>query len=111
MRYIFAVWAAPLVLFWGWYFLSINDLHFGYPILSRALNLAIFDLYGELLGVEAAKIPWMIGKACILDTFILLAIWAFRRRKLIAEKVRGWRSNPRPEMRRVSEAGRVHPAE
>lgn len=111
MRYIVAVWATPLVLFWGWYFLSINDLNFGYPILSRALNLAIFDLYGELLGIDPIKIPWMIAKACIFDTCILLAIWAFRRRKLIAEKVTGWRASPRTEMRRASVAGRVHPAE
>ncbi|PWK69830.1 DUF6105 family protein [Aminobacter sp. AP02] len=88
MRYIFGIWAAPLVLFWGWYFLSINDLNFGYPLLSRAFNLAIFDLYGELLGIDPATIPWMMGKAFFVDTLVLLAIWAYRRRKQIAEKVR-----------------------
>lgn len=88
MRYILAAWATPLVLFWGWYFLSINDLNFGYPALSRAFNLAIFDLYGELLGVDPATIPWMMAKACLFDTLIVLAIWAYRRRKVIAERVR-----------------------
>ncbi len=88
MRYIFALWATPLVLFWGWYFLSINDLNFGSVYMSRAFNLAIFNLYGELLGMDPATIPWMMGKAFIIDTLILLAIWAFRRRKVIAEKVR-----------------------
>ncbi|ODT07922.1 MAG: hypothetical protein ABS58_05060 [Mesorhizobium sp. SCN 65-20] len=88
MRYIFALWATPLVLFWGWYFLSINDMNFGSVYMSRAFNLAIFDLYGEILGMDPATIPWMMGKAFIIDTLILLAIWAFRRRKVIAEKVR-----------------------
>ena len=33
MKYIVAIWAAPLVLFWGWFFLSLNDINFGsvYP--------------------------------------------------------------------------------
>lgn len=88
MRYIFGVWATPLVLFWGWYFLSVNDLNFGYPLMSRGFNLAVFDIYGDLLGIDPATIPWMIGKACLLDTSIILAIWAFRRRKQIAERVK-----------------------
>lgn len=92
MRYIFAAWATPLVLFWGWYFLSINDINFGTPWFSRALNLAIFDLYGEVLGVDPAAIPWMIAKACVIDSLILLAIWAFRRRKAIAVKLRSLRA-------------------
>jgi len=88
MRYIFAIWAAPLVLFWGWYFLSIYDMHFGYWMLSRRFNLAIFELYGEILGVDPATIPWLMAKAFFFDTLVILAIWAFRRRKQIAERVR-----------------------
>lgn len=88
MRYVLALWLTPLVLFWGWYFVSINDFNFGYVLLSRAFNLAIFDLYGELLGIDPAIIPWMMAKAFVLDTAILLSIWAFRRRKLIAAKFR-----------------------
>ena len=30
MRYLIALWAMPLALFWGWYFLSLNDINFGY---------------------------------------------------------------------------------
>lgn len=88
MRYIFGIWAAPLVLFWGWYFLSLNDINFGFLMMSRAFNLALFDLYGEMIGVDPATIPWMLGKAFFLDTMIILAIWAFRRRRLIAERVK-----------------------
>lgn len=92
MRYIFVAWATPLVLFWGWYFLSINDMNFGSVYMSRAFNLAIFDLYGELLGMDPATIPWMMAKGFVFDTLLILAIWAFRRRKQIAEKVRALRA-------------------
>ncbi|WP_269929527.1 DUF6105 family protein [Aminobacter sp. HY435] len=95
MRYVLALWLAPLVLFWGWFFLSINDMNFGYVIMTRQFNLAIFEIYGEVLGIDPATIPWMMAKAFALDTAILLAIWAFRRRKLIAEKVRGLRQRYR----------------
>ena len=27
MRALFVLWVAPLVLFWGWFFLSLNDIH------------------------------------------------------------------------------------
>ena len=41
MKYIFALWAAPLVMFWGWYFLSLNDINFGivYPVRARLHDL------------------------------------------------------------------------
>jgi hypothetical protein len=50
MRYLFALWAAPLVLFWGWFFLSLNDINFGYVMLSRQLHDLVFQLYGQMLG-------------------------------------------------------------
>lgn len=107
MRYVLALWLTPLALFWGWYFLSINDINFGYLMMSRRFNLAIFDLYGQILGVDPATIPWLMAKAFALDTAILLSIWAFRRRKLLAEKMRGLRarylsSGPVPNVRSLS---------
>lgn len=86
MRYIFALWAAPLVLFWGWFFLSYYDINFGYAMLSREVHDLIFGLYGEMLGIDPAIIPMMVAKACVLDGLLLLAIWAFRRRRLIAAR-------------------------
>lgn len=86
MRYLIAAWLAPLGLFWGWYFLSLNDINFGYVMLSRQLHELVFQLYGEMLGIDPATIPGLIAKACLFDTLILLAIWAFRRRRVIA----GW---------------------
>lgn len=88
MRYIFALWAAPLILFWGWFFLSLNDMNFGYVMLSRQLHDFVFGLYGETLGIDPAVIPGLVARACIIDTGLLLAFWAFRRRRQIAAWIR-----------------------
>lgn len=92
MKYIFAAWATPLVLFWGWYFLSLNDMHFGYVMLSRGAHDLIFELYGEMLGIDPTVIPGLVARACVLDTLLIGAIWAFRRRRELAalgRRIRG----------------------
>lgn len=81
MKYILALWAAPLVLFWGWFFLSLNDINFGSVFLSRQLHDLVFQLYGEMLGVDPKAIPMMVAEACLFDSVLLAAIWAFRRRR------------------------------
>jgi hypothetical protein len=89
MKYIVAIWAAPLVLFWGWFFLSLNDINFGTVYLTRQLHDLVFQLYGNMLGIEPAAIPGMIAEACAFDTLLVVAIWALRRRREIA----GWARN------------------
>lgn len=88
MRYVFALWAAPLLLFWGWYFLSFNDMNFGYVMLSRPLHDFVFQLYGDILGIDPEIIPGLVARACIMDTGLILAFWAFRRRRQIAAWIR-----------------------
>jgi hypothetical protein len=88
MKYVFALWATPLVLFWGWYFLSFFNIHFGYVMLSRRAHDLVFELYGQMLGIDPQTIPTLIAEACILDTLILLAIWAFRRRKILMPRAK-----------------------
>jgi hypothetical protein len=95
MRYVFAIWALPLVVFWGWYFLSLHDMNFGYVMLTRDVHDIVFQLYGEMLGVAPATIPPLVAKACILDTLLILAIWAFRRRQPIMGWVRSQRERYR----------------
>jgi len=81
MKYVFAAWATPLALFWGWYFLSLNDINFGYVMLSRQLHDLVFELYGKMLGIDPATIPGLVARACLFDTLLIAAIWAFRRRR------------------------------
>lgn len=84
MKYIVAIWASPLVLFWGWFFLSLNDINFGSVYLSRQLHDLVFQLYGQMLGVDPKTIPMMIAEACLFDTAVIVVIWGFRRRREIA---------------------------
>lgn len=105
MRYILLFWALPLTFFWGWYYLSYNDMHFGYLFLSRLLHDHVFGIYGNLLGVDPATLAPLILKASIVDTGLILAIFAFRRRKQIMTWVRQRRENRSPAM---NEAGPEH---
>ncbi|PBB87046.1 MULTISPECIES: DUF6105 family protein [unclassified Mesorhizobium] len=113
MRSLLAFWAAPLVLFWGWYFLSLNDINFGYVMLSRQLHDLAFQLYGQVLGVDPAIIPGMVARACVFDSFLLLGLVAFRRRRRIAEWIGQRREGPvNPErFARATGAGPTLPAE
>ena len=71
MKYLFALWAAPLVLFWGWFFLSLNDINFGYVMLTRQVHDLVFQLYGDMLGIDPAIDPGMVAQACIFDTALI----------------------------------------
>jgi len=113
MRTLFALWAGPLALFWGWFFLSLNDINFGYVMLSRQLHDFVFQLYGQMLGIDPAIIPGMVARACIFDGFLLMALWAFRRRRNIMAWVRRQAGNPIPSdrMDQATGAGPELPAE
>jgi hypothetical protein len=86
MRILLTLRAAPLVVFWGWFGLSYYDVNFGYVMLTRKVHELIFELYGHMLGVDPATIPWLIAKACVFDTMLILAIYGFRRRR----QIRAW---------------------
>src|SRR5262245_59985217 len=88
MRYLIALWVSPLVLFWGWYFLSLNDMNFGYVMLSRRLHDLVFQLYGNMLGIDPATIPVLVARACVFDSFLVACLLAFRGRKAIAARMR-----------------------
>lgn len=92
MRYILLFWAAPLGFFWGWYFLSLNDLSMGTHFFSRKLHDLVFTIYGNILGIEPELIPALVAKACIVDTLIIAAIYAFRKRAAIIQWVKSARS-------------------
>ncbi len=92
MRYILLFWALPLGLFWGWFFLSYHDVNFGLLFLSRAFHDFSFAIYGNMLGIDPATIPGLVAKACVVDTLIIVGIYAVRRRRDIVEWVRERRS-------------------
>ncbi|PHP68110.1 hypothetical protein CSC94_05480 [Zhengella mangrovi] len=121
MRYILILWAAPIGLFGVWYFLSLNDMNFGTIFLSRALHDAVFELYGEMLGVAPDKIPLLILEALAFDSLFIAALYAYRRRKLIRawwvdRKARAMLAAAAASMAETQAAGErpaatLHPAE
>jgi hypothetical protein len=84
MKWILIFWALPLAILGTWYGLSYNDINFGYLILSRQMNDFVFQLYGQILGIDPEIIPGLVLRAVILDSVLLFGILAFRRRKQIA---------------------------
>ncbi len=107
MKYILLFWALPMGLFWSWYYLSYNDMHFGYLMLSRVLHDHVFEVYGNILGVDPAILPPLVIRACIVDTALIFAIFAFRRRREIRAWLRRRREN---RLLAMNEAGRERPA-
>jgi len=99
MRTIFILWALPVGLFWGWYFLSLNDISFGCLILSRQGHDFVFNIYGQILGMDPAVIPGFVARACTFDALLLSALYAFRRRKQVANWWRN-RRNGHARLRR-----------
>ena len=89
MKYLFGLWAGPLVIFWGWFYLSLHDMNFGFVILTRQVHDLVFQLYGNLLGIEPQIIPPMVARACVFDGLVICAIWAFRRRRELSAWARG----------------------
>ena len=80
MRVLLFLWFVPLVLFWGWFALSVNDWSFGFIMLSRELHDVVFDIYARTLGVDREALPGMIAGACAFDTALIMGIAAFRWR-------------------------------
>ena len=89
MRWVLILWAAPMGIFWGWYFLSLNDVNFGILMMSRQFHDLFFQLYGDIIGVDPATIPPLVAKTCVLDTLLLMGIWGFRRRRELLAWGRG----------------------
>ena len=88
MRVLLLLWFIPLVFFWGWYGLSINDINFGTYFFSKNIHDTVFAVYSNATGIPAGELPAMIAGACAFDTAIIAAIAAFR-----------WRASWFPQLR------------
>lgn len=117
MRILLTLWFLPLVLFWGWYGLSANDISFGINFFSREVHDLVFLIYGNATGIHPAEIPGILAGACIFDSLIVVGIAAFRWRngwvpqakEIIARFWNQDRVNDFPA--EDLPVGRVHPAE
>ena len=81
MRWLLWMWFAPMAFFWSWFVLAAAD--FGYVFFGREVYDQTFGIYASLLGVAPETLPPLVLKACIVDSALVLGIFAFARRKRI----------------------------
>lgn len=93
MRWVLTLWFLPMALFWGWYLASAADLG-GVIFFTRVFHDHMFSIYGDLLGVDPAVIPGWFAKGCLIDSALVLCIYAFARRRTIAAWWRQRRQGP-----------------
>ena len=82
MRWVLTLWFLPMALFWGWYVASAYDVG-GLLMFTREFHDHMFGIYGRLLGVDPAVIPGWFAKGCLIDSVLVLGIFALARRKAI----------------------------
>ncbi|MGG7518040.1 DUF6105 family protein [Allorhizobium undicola] len=85
MRWLLIFWAGPIFLLGSWYYLSLNDMSFGIFMLTRQANDLVFQVYGNMLGLDPASLPPLVMRAIVVDSAVLFALVGLRRRaKIIA---------------------------
>ncbi|MGV2107382.1 DUF6105 family protein [Agrobacterium vitis] len=84
MKYLLIFWAGPILLLGSWYYLSLNDMSFGFFMLTRQTHDLVFTIYGNVLGIAPESIPPLVMRAIVIDSTVLFSLVAFRRRKQIA---------------------------
>ena len=92
---ILLAWLGPNAVFWGWYFLSLNDISFGTIFLSRTLHDQVFSIYGGLLGLDPAVLPGLLARALLFDSALIVGIVVLRRRRKIFGLLRRLRAGRR----------------
>ena len=83
MKWFLILWAGPIALLGSWYGLSYYDMSFGFFMLTRDAHDLVFQIYGHILGIPPEDLPPLVLRAIVVDSFLVLAILAFRRRKQI----------------------------
>jgi len=84
MKWFVILWAGPILLLGSWYGLSYNDVNFGFFMLTRQTHDLVFQVYSQVLGIPPEDIPPLVARAIVIDSLVVFAIIAFRRRKRIA---------------------------
>ncbi|KQS74113.1 hypothetical protein ASG25_01400 [Rhizobium sp. Leaf384] len=83
MKWLLILWGGPVLFLTSWYTLSYNDINFGIFMLSREANDLVFQLYGNVLGIDPKAIPPLVARAMIFDSFVVFGLLALRKRKAI----------------------------
>ncbi|THK39935.1 hypothetical protein EHS39_01900 [Ensifer sp. MPMI2T] len=83
MKWLLIFWAAPVTLLTSWYGLSYYDMSFGVFMLTRQAHDLVFAVYGHVLGIPPETIPPLVARAMVVDSAIVFALVALRKRRQI----------------------------
>ncbi|WP_062116436.1 DUF6105 family protein [Aureimonas sp. AU40] len=83
MRWLLGLWFMPISILTGWLGLASQDLSFGLFFLTRDFYDLVFGVYAQTLGVPAESLPPLVVRALVLDSTIVMGLYALRRRKAI----------------------------
>ena len=86
MRWLLIAWFTPLAIFWGWLGLAYVDAWPASVFFSRVLYENVFVVYEQMTGLKEAQLIAYLAKSCVIDSLIVLGIYACRRRK----NIRAW---------------------
>lgn len=84
MKWFLILWAGPVLLLGAWYGLSYYDMSFGFFMLTRQTHDLVFQIYGNILGIDPQALPPLVARAIAFDSLIVLSIVAFRKRRQIS---------------------------
>ncbi|CAN7291763.1 hypothetical protein HW571_03450 [Agrobacterium genomosp. 3] len=104
MKWFLILWAGPVALLGSWYWLSYYDMSFGFYMLTRQTHDLVFQIYGNILGLPPESLPPLVARAIVVDSLIVFAILAFRKRKQIAAWWTGRQSTARASAESLSSA-------
>ncbi|MBW9074332.1 DUF6105 family protein [Agrobacterium deltaense] len=104
MKWFLILWAGPVALLGSWYWLSYYDMSFGFYMLTRQTHDLVFEIYGNILGLPPESLPPLVARAIAVDSLIVFAILAFRKRKQIAAWWQGRQSAARASAESLSSA-------
>ena len=93
MKWFLILWAGPIALLGSWYGLSYYDMNFGFFMLTRQTHDLVFEIYGHILGIPPQDLPPMVLRAILVDSLLVFAILAFRRRRRI---IAWWQARRQP---------------
>jgi Family of unknown function (DUF6105) len=83
MKWFLILWAGPVLLLGAWYGLSYYDMSFGFFMLTRQTHDLVFQIYGNILGIDPQALPPLVARAIAVDSLIVMSIVAFRKRRQI----------------------------
>lgn len=87
MRWLLLSWFVPVGFLASWLLLAPLDL--GLFLYSRAVYERTFAVYGGALGMAPEALPPLVWKALVVDSLIVLGLYALRRWRTILAFLRG----------------------